>query len=251
MLRNRIHRLLGAQHEVKLPQCSDLFGRKGLSFLEKLELPAPARLLLTQQLALLKELAVRIHEDEKALEGLLQESPALNYVRSLPGMGPILAAVVVSEIDGIERFPSAQKLCGYAGLCPSTHSSGGKTFQGKLLRHCNKWLRWAFVEAAWVAIGCSAYFGDFYKRKRALGKKPSLAILATARLMARITWQLLTQHRAYASLAPDPIPPKPACRADCLHGRLGQGSAQTAQRSVRFPSKKTFPSRFKIMLVGR
>jgi transposase len=47
MLRNRIHRVLGAQHEVKLPQCSDLFGRKGLSFLEKLELPAPARLLLT------------------------------------------------------------------------------------------------------------------------------------------------------------------------------------------------------------
>jgi hypothetical protein len=43
MLRNRIHRLLGAQHEVKLPQCSDLFGRKGLSFLDKLELPAPAR----------------------------------------------------------------------------------------------------------------------------------------------------------------------------------------------------------------
>lgn len=58
---------------------------------------------------LLKELAVRIHEDEKALEGLLQESLALNYVRSLPGMGPILAAVVVSEIDGIERLPSAQK----------------------------------------------------------------------------------------------------------------------------------------------
>jgi transposase len=47
MLRNRIHRLLGAQHEVKLPQCSDLFGRRGLSFLDKLELPAPARLLLT------------------------------------------------------------------------------------------------------------------------------------------------------------------------------------------------------------
>jgi hypothetical protein len=45
--------------------------RKGLSFLEKLELPAPARLLLTQQLAVLKELAVRIDEDEEALEGLL------------------------------------------------------------------------------------------------------------------------------------------------------------------------------------
>ena len=92
-----------------------------MSFLEKLELPAPARLLLTQQLALLKELAVRIHEDEKALEGLVQESPALNYVNSLPGMGPILAAVVVSEIDGIERFPSAQKLVAQGGR-PRQHA---------------------------------------------------------------------------------------------------------------------------------
>ena len=233
MLRNRIHRLLGAQHEVKLPQCSDLFGRKGLSFLDKLELPAPAKLLLTQQLALLKELAVRIHEDEQTLEGLVQESPALNYVRSLPGMGPILAAVVVSEIDGIERFPSAQKLCGYAGLCPSTHSSGGKTFQGKLLRHCNKWLRWAFVEAAWVAIGCSAYFGDFYKRKRALGKKPSLAILATARLMARITWQLLTQRRAYTSLVETQyLRSQPAERI----ASVAVGVAKEVQKPLKDPS---------------
>jgi hypothetical protein len=42
MMRNRIHRLLGAQHGLQLPQCSDLFGAKGMSFLDKLELPAPA-----------------------------------------------------------------------------------------------------------------------------------------------------------------------------------------------------------------
>ena len=53
---------------------------------------------------------MRIREDEKALEDLLEQSPALQHVRSLPGMGPILAAVVVTEIDSIERFPSAQKL---------------------------------------------------------------------------------------------------------------------------------------------
>ena len=41
-MRHRIHRLLGAQRGLKLPQCSDLFGAKGMSFLNKLELPAPA-----------------------------------------------------------------------------------------------------------------------------------------------------------------------------------------------------------------
>jgi hypothetical protein len=82
MMRNRIHRLLGAQHDLQLPQCSDLFGAKGMSFLNQLELPAPAGFLLRQQLALLRELAVRIQEDEKGLEGMIEASPALHYVRS-------------------------------------------------------------------------------------------------------------------------------------------------------------------------
>ena len=81
MVRNRIHRLFGAQHGLKLPQCSDLFGAKGLSFLDKLELPRP-RTPLTKQLTLLRELALRIREDEKALEAMIQVSSALHHVRS-------------------------------------------------------------------------------------------------------------------------------------------------------------------------
>lgn len=253
MLRNRIHRLLGGQHDVKLPQCSDLFGKRGMSFLDALELPAPAGLLLRQQLDMLRNLQTRIREDEKTLETMLEHTPALEKVRSLPGMGLILAAVVVSEIDDIGRFPSAQKLCGYAGLCPSTSSSGGKTFNGKLMTHCNKWLRWGFVEAAWVAVGCSAYFGDLYKAKRSHGKKANTAILATARRMARITWQLLTQQRTYTS-----FPLTQEIRRRPARGlRLPTGSAKEIGGSVPMRKRtihlntKTFPSRSEYGLVGR
>ena len=152
-------------------------------------------------------------------------------------MGPILAAVVVSEVDDISRFPSAQKLCGYAGLCPTTSSSGGKTNNGRLMRACNKWLRWAFVEAAWVSVGCSPYFGNYYKRKRTMGKKANTAIIATARLMARICWQLLTEKRAYESFPP----------AQKLQGqpeekpRASSGSIKE-NKDFAMP-KDTFPSR--------
>jgi hypothetical protein len=70
------------------------------------------------------------------------------------------------------------------------------------MSRCNKWLRWAFIEAAWVSVGCSPYFADHYKRKRALGKKANTAILSTARRMARIAWQLLTEKRAFETLPP-------------------------------------------------
>lgn len=117
MLRNRIHRLLGAQHYLKLPVCSDLFGKKGMSFLEKLDLPAPAGLLLKQQLEMVKNVQMRIKEDEKALEAMMGSTKAQKHVLSIPGMGPILASVVVSEIDDIDRFNSAQKLCGATSAC--------------------------------------------------------------------------------------------------------------------------------------
>lgn len=242
MLRNRIHRLLGGQHGLMMPQCSDLFGKKGMGILEKLELPGPAGLLLKQQLEILRQLGLRIRETEVALAGMMEESADLRFVRSIPGMGPILAAVVVSEIDGIGRFPSAQKLCGYAGLCPSTSSSGGKTYQGKLMRACNKWLRWAVVEAAWVSVGCSPYFGDFYKAKRAAGKKANTAILAVARRMARIIWHLLTERREYANFPmTKPIRRQPDGRPPSRAGLAKEWKG----------SQSNFPSRSEQGLIGR
>jgi hypothetical protein len=62
-VRNRIHRLLGAQHNLHPPQCRDLFGKRGLGFLDKLDLPAPAGLLLKQQLGMLRNLYPPIAED--------------------------------------------------------------------------------------------------------------------------------------------------------------------------------------------
>ena len=247
MLRNRIHRLLGAQHDLKLPQCSDLFGKKGMGFLEKLELQAPAGLLLKQQLDMLKNVQTRIKEDEAALEQMMSFTDAQKHVLSIPGMGPILAAVVVSEIDDISRFNSAQKLCGYIGLCPSTSSSGGKTYNGKLMKHCNKWLRWAFVEAAWVAMGCDSYFGDLYKKKRSLGKKANTAILCVARRMARITWQLLTQERDYETTPPPhPIQGRPARKARAATGSVkeggGKASSASAEKGKRRKTNRISPA---------
>jgi transposase len=229
MVRNRIHRLLGAQHGLKLPQCSDLFGAKGLSFLDKLELAAPAGLLLTQQLTLLRELALRIREDEKALEAMIQVSRALHHVRSLPGMGPILAAVVVTEIDTIERFPSAQKLCGYAGLCPSTSSRGAKTFQGKLLPRCNKWLRSRFCGGRLGGGGMLALFWGLLSpqalrgqegQQRSPGHRPADGPhhLATLDAESRLR-----------ELPHGPRTPMPASLRELLPGRPGKGKAAFSQ----------------------
>ncbi len=201
-IRNRTHALLDRQEKLELPQCSDLFGVKGRAHLRRLELPEPDHTLLREDLALLELLNAQIKDQEKriAQENVVDEKTAL--LLSVPGLGPILAAVIASEIDEPTRFRDAEHLCAYAGLVPSTHGSGGKIYHGKLLWSANKWLRWAFIEAAWVAVGCSSYFGAFYKHQRARGKKANTAITIVARRMCRIVWHLLQEKRPYLATPP-------------------------------------------------
>ena len=180
-----------------MPQCSDLFGRKGLNALSKLRLAEPDAILLGEELDLLKLIDSQIKAQEGRIVAFNANEQATQYLQSLPGMGKILAAVAAAEIDAIERFDGAAKLCAYAGLVPTTYGSGGKVHQGHLLKSRNKWLQWAFIEAAWVAVGCSSYFGGIYRYHRARGKKANIAITIVARRMCRIAFTLLKERRNF------------------------------------------------------
>ena len=73
-------------------------------------------------------------------------------LKTLPGIGPILAVVIAMEIGDVNRFPGPDRLASYAGTVPRIASSGGKTFYGKVWPDVNRYLKWAFVEAANVAV---------------------------------------------------------------------------------------------------
>lgn len=203
-IRNRLHALLDRQEKLELPQCSDLFGARGRGFLRRLELAEPDHTLLREDLALLELLNAQIKAQEKRIAQENACDPATELVQSVPGLGVILAAVIASEIDDIARFRDSAHLCAYAGLVPTTHGSGGKIYQGHLLWSANKWLRWAFIEGAWVAVGCSGYFGALYKHHRARGKKANTAITIVARRLCQIVWHLLQEKRPYQAAPPVP-----------------------------------------------
>jgi len=147
MVKNRIHALLDRYH-VPPPAVSDLFGKRGRDYLPKVELPGGAQELLRQDLALLEAISREVRDTENWLAKATREDRRVRLLRSVPGLGELPAAVVALEIDRIERFASPAKLAAYAGLVPTTYSSGGHTFHGKLMPRSNKWLRWALAEAA-------------------------------------------------------------------------------------------------------
>ena len=194
MLKNRIHALLDRYH-VPPPPCSDAFGKKGRNYLAGVCLEGCARDQLGQDLRLLETLNEEIRETEKLLRVSLKGDRRVELLETMPGLGAITAAVLALEIDDIRRFPDARKLAAYAGLVPSVHASGGKVYHGRLMKQSNKWLRWALVEAAWVAVRHDPYFRALYGKHARKGAQT--AIVVTARRLLEVAWHVLTEDRPY------------------------------------------------------
>jgi transposase len=184
MLRNRIHALLDRQRDLELPQCSDIFGVRGLGFLRRLELSEPDGTLLGEARTLHDLIAQQMKAQEKRIAAEFRLEPMHARLLSVPGVGPTLAAVLAAEIDQIERFPNADKLCGYAGVVrprPTVRAAKSITGGGCLR----------------ATSGCA---GRWWRR-------------AGWRLAARPTSALFTGNNARA--ARKPTLPSPSSRGGC------------------------------------
>lgn len=202
MLRNRMHAILDRQHNLERPQLKNFFSRRGQTWIENVQLPcADDQPLLKQDLEVAKVLEDKIKELDRVI-GKTQSTEE-KLLESIPGIGPLFSSVIATEIDGIKRFPSSAKLAAYAGVVPTTHASGGRVFNGRLLWQCNKWLRWALIEASWSAIQFSGYFGAIYRNARTRGKNKNIAITMVAHRMVKIIWLLLKEQRPYTEALPD------------------------------------------------
>ncbi|WP_457795288.1 IS110 family RNA-guided transposase [Horticoccus sp. 23ND18S-11] len=210
MIRNRIHCVIDRHPQLERPAVKDIFSNQGKAWMKRAPLPTADRTLLDDDLALHALLQTQIDALEKTIVADNAANRLAVRLQTLPGVGKILAPVVALEIDQVKRFKTADKLCAYAGLVPTTHASGGKIAPGRMLPFCNRWLKWAFIEAAWVAVGCSDYFGSFYRKQRLRGKGANDAITIVARRMAKIAWKMLTEERDYSPHAPVAKPTSPA-----------------------------------------
>ena len=196
-IKNIIHSVLTRNHIEDQPftSLSDKFGKRGLSYLRAVSLKGNDTVILNEYLDLLEETDKKIKEAEKRIRTLCREDKICTLLRSIPGIGPILAVTIRYEIDNIERFMSAGKLCSYAGLVPSTYSSGNRTYQGKITKQGNKWLRWAMIEAAQKAPAKDLWLQGFYQRVSRNGKK--IARVAVARKLLEIIYRIWKEEQPY------------------------------------------------------
>ncbi|MCX6574767.1 MAG: IS110 family transposase [Candidatus Aminicenantes bacterium] len=194
-LKNRIHQLLDRNRIVN-PGFSDIFGVAGRQHLKRLILPETEELCLEGMLNHLEFIFSQIKELDTLICEKVGNLPQTQLLESLPGVGKVFSALMALEIDSIERFQDSAHLASYAGLVPRTYASGGRSYQGPLVAGCNRFLKWAFVEAAWSALTKSVYCRHFFERiKKRLGAKA--AIVALARRLVQIAYLMLKEKRLY------------------------------------------------------
>jgi len=119
-------------------------------------------------------------------------------VTTIPGVGPVYGAVILSELGDIHRFPSAKQIVSYAGIDAQVHESGEfKASEAHMSKRGSPYLRRAIWGAAFIASRSDPELKEYYQRLRARGKPHRVAVGAVARKLCYLIFAILFEDRPY------------------------------------------------------
>jgi len=193
-LKNRIHGYLAEQNE--RVGVSDLYGHAGRAWLATVALPPVVREQVELLLELIDHLTERLGRLDRRIRHRVALSAEAKRLMTIPGVGTYGALLILAELGAISRFSSAHAVACYAGLVPSTRSSGGKTAHGSVGPAGSHWLKWILIEAVQTLKRQPGPVRDQYERLlRAKGKQK--ATVAAARKLATYIYWMLYEGWSY------------------------------------------------------
>ena len=131
----------------------------------------------------------KIDEGVEAIEPL---------ILTVPGIGHVLGAQIVSEIGDVRRFRNAPAIVSYAGINPSISQSGKfSSRENHITKQGSPYLRRALYLAATAQIRLDTPFRDYYDKKRADGKSHREALIAVARKLVHVIYAVLSKQEPY------------------------------------------------------
>lgn len=198
-LKNRLHAVL-AHGLIAVPE-GDLFSKKGRAWLAKQELPARARTLIDSDLRLLAACEAELETLDATLIQEAHAEPRVRLLMTLPGVDYVVALALIAVLGAIDRFSDGAHAAAYLGLVPSTHQSGEHCYHGPITKQGNRRARWLLIQAAQHVATHPGPLGVFFRRL-AKKKNRNVAVVATARKLVVIAWQMLKENEPYRYAQP-------------------------------------------------
>ncbi|MCX4364421.1 MAG: IS110 family transposase [Bacilli bacterium] len=145
-------------------------------------------LLISTYVSIINDFNHKIVPIDKQISTIIKE---LNpKMLTIPGLGEISAATILSEYGDIKNFPSPNKMLAFAGLEPSIIESGTLVTNGKMVKHGSGHLRYAFMNTAMIILRYSPQFYDYYLKKRSEGKCHRVALSHVCKKLIRVIYCL-------------------------------------------------------------
>jgi transposase len=195
--KNELHAVLARNLEGK-PPMTDVFGVRGREWVSALALPADERETVAGCLRQVDFLDQEISEAERVLARSALASEEIRRLMSVPGVNLVSAATFVATVGEISRFKTPRRLVSYLGLDPRVRQSGeAPARHGQISKQGSPAARHMLCEAAWIVVRTPGPLRAFYGRVRAR-RGAQIALVATARKLCVLFWQLLTSEEDYA-----------------------------------------------------
>jgi len=147
-------------------------------------------------IATIRFLKTRIAEIEKAVKTHIQLTPQFRYLLTTPGIGEILGLTIMLEVGDIRRFPKVGNYSSYCRCVKSERFSNSKKKGEGNRKNGNKYLAWAYVEAANFAIRHYPEIQSFYQRKK-VKTNGIVAIKALSNKLARASYYIMRDKVPY------------------------------------------------------
>jgi transposase len=177
---------------IRPPEGFGLFTEKGAGWLHGLNMEP-----IESYLSVIKPLDDEIKRISRHLRTLSGGDEEVKLLMTVPGIGYYTALLVKAEVGEIRRFGDGDRLCSYAGLVPSTFSSGGVARHGGITKEGSRWLRWAMVEAAMVHVHRydTSITRSYHRIAERRGKQ--VATVAAARRLLACCYSVMVNRRPY------------------------------------------------------
>jgi transposase len=153
-------------------------------------------LAMQANLAVMQTLQEEIGFIEKRPMERVKLHPDYALLNSVPGIGPVLATTIMLETGTISRFTKVGNFSSYCRCVDSRRESNSRKKGEGNTKNGNKYLAWAFVEAANFAIRSCPEARRFYERKKP-ARNGIVAIKALAHKLARACYHMLRDHKPF------------------------------------------------------
>ena len=146
---------------------------------------------LNSLLSLYKSLVKEIDAIEKEIHKLIEEVHP--HYMSIPGIGPLSAAVIYSEYGDISNFSNPSQMLAFAGIEPGINESGTESHGGRMVKRGSSQLRYTLINCCLPLIRFDMTFATYYAKKRREGKPHRVAITHVAKKLIRVIYALERQ----------------------------------------------------------